>query len=264
MPTIYTLEIWIGVAYMKLTKVFLNIADRLINFIVVTSLVLAVLYAGYGLWDNNRIYAAAENVQDDMLKLKPDEDKPSFEELLAINPDVVGWITLDNTHIDHPILQGQTNLSYINTDVYGDFSLAGSVFLDSRNDGNFKDTYSLIYGHHMENSKMFGDLDLYKEEEFFRENQTGTLILPDRTYKLEIFATLLVPSSQESIFTPTRWQGGIDKLIKFTRKNPLYINEGTINNMMESADEDPQILALTTCSSEFTDARTVILTRMVP
>ena len=119
---------------MKLSKIILNIADRLINFIVVTSLVLAVLYAGYGLWDNNRIYAAAENVQDDMLKLKPDEDKPSFEELLAINPDVVGWITLDNTHIDHPILQGQTNLSYINTDVYGDFSLAGSVFLDSRND----------------------------------------------------------------------------------------------------------------------------------
>lgn len=249
---------------MKFSKFFLNIANRLVNFIVATSLVLAVLYASYGLWDNNRIYAAAENVQDDMLKLKPGDDNLSFEELLAINPDVKGWVTLDNTKIDHPILQGKTNLSYINTDVYGDFSLAGSVFLDSRNNGDFKDTYSLLYGHHMENSKMFGDLDLYKEEEFFRENQTGTLILPDRVYKLEIFACLLVPSSEESIFTPTRWQGSIDKLIKFTKKNPLYINEATIDKMMESADENPQILALTTCSSEFTDARTVLLTRMVP
>ena len=141
-----------------------------------------------------------------MLKLKPAEDSPSFEELLAINPDFKGWVTLDGTNIDHPILQGKTNLSYINTDVYGNFSLAGSVFLDSRNNGNFEDTYSLLYGHHMENSKMFGDLDLYKEERFFRENQTGKLILPDRIYKLEIFASLIVPL-QRIQFYSDRWRG---------------------------------------------------------
>ncbi|HHT50721.1 MAG TPA: class B sortase [Eubacteriaceae bacterium] len=249
---------------MKFSKIFLNIANKLLNFIVVSSLVIAVAFASYALWDNNLIYAAAENVQDSLLKLKPAEDSPSFEELLAINPDVKGWVTLDGTNIDHPILQGKTNLSYINTDVYGNFSLAGSVFLDSRNNGNFEDTYSLLYGHHMENSKMFGDLDLYKEERFFRENQTGKLILPDRIYKLEIFASLIVPSSEDSIFTPDRWRGGIDDLIKFTMKAPLYLNKDTIDRIMTSASEETQILALTTCSSEFTDARTVILAAMVP
>ena len=94
---------------------------------------------------------------------------------------------------------------------------------------------------------MFGDLDLYKEERFFRENQTGKLILPDRIYKLEIFASLIVPSSEDSIFTPDRWRGGIDDLIKFTMKAPLYLNKDTIDRIMTSASEETQILALTTC-----------------
>lgn len=249
---------------MKISKLILTTGNKLVSFVVVVTLCVSALYASYALWDNNRIYAAAENVQGDMLKLKPGEDHPSFEELLAINPDVKGWITLDNTSIDHPILQGKSNLSYINTDVYGDFSLAGSVFLDSRNNGDFKDSYSLLYGHHMENSKMFGDLDLYKEEEFFRKNQTGKLILPGRVYKLEIFACLVVPSSESRIFTSNGWQNKIENLMKFTKKNPLYINEDTIDQIMESVEENPQVLALTTCSSEFTDARTVILAAMVP
>ena len=105
---------------MKLSKLILLIANKFISLTIVLALSLAGTYAGYGLWDNNRIYAAAENVQDDMIKLKPivdEEEKPSFEELMAINSDVVGWISLDNTKIDHPVLQGANNLSYINIDV---------------------------------------------------------------------------------------------------------------------------------------------------
>ncbi len=252
---------------MKISKSILKAADALISFIVVLSLIIAGVYASYALWDNNRVYASAGDVQEDMIKLKPkieeEESGPSFEDLLAVNSDVRAWVTLNNTEIDYPILQGATNLSYINTDVYGNFALAGSIFIDSRNDANFHDTYSLLYGHNMENSRMFGDLNLYKEENFFRENQTGTLILPDRVYKLEIYACLIVPSSEDSIFDPNQWQGDIDELLRFTENNALYLNNDTIKKM-NSMDEVPQILSLTTCSSEFTDARTVILAVMIP
>lgn len=151
----------------------------------------AGVYAAYALWDNNRIYSAANDVQADMVKIKPaveEDGGASFEELLAINRDVCGWVTLDNTKIDHPVLQDSTNLTYINRDVYGNFALAGSIFLDTRNERDFSDAYSLLYGHHMENSGMFGDLDLYKDQTFFDENSAGMLILPDRAYNLEIFA----------------------------------------------------------------------------
>lgn len=115
-----------------MSRIFLKAANSFLNFIVVFSLCIAATYAGYALWDNNQVYAAAENVQDSMIKMKPvvaeGEEGASFEELLAVNPDVCAWVSVDNTNIDFPILQGETNLSYINKDVYGNFALAGSIF----------------------------------------------------------------------------------------------------------------------------------------
>lgn len=235
------------------------------NLIVALSLAVAGLYAAYALWDNQRIYSAAEDVQADMIKLKPvvqEDGGASFEELLAINPDVRAWVTLDGTSIDFPVLQGETNLTYINMDVYGNFALAGSIFLDSRNSGHFDDPYSLLYGHHMENSGMFGDLDLYKDETFFAENTTGTLILPDREYDLEIFACLVTNASDKNIFEPERWQAGIDGLLTYAEENAVLLHEKTVEKI--AGMKDPQVLAFSTCATEFTDARTIILAVMEP
>lgn len=248
-----------------MSKWILKAANSLVNLIVILCLSVAGIYAAYALWDNNQIYTAAENVQADMINLKPvieDDGKASFEELLAVNPDVCAWVTLDQTNVDYPVLQGSTNLTYINRDVYGNFALAGSIYLDTRNKRDFSDAYSLLYGHHMENSGMFGDLELYKEQAFFEKNSTGMLILPDRTYNLEIFACLLVKAGEEAIFNPEQWQTDIDGLISFAKANSLHLREKAINKLEQM--ELPQILALSTCSSEFTDARTIILAVMEP
>ena len=237
----------------------------MVNFIVILCLCVAGMYAVYALWDNNRIYSAANDVQADMIKIKPaveEDGGASFEELLAINQDVCAWVTLDNTKIDHPVLQGSTNLTYVNRDVYGNFALAGSIFLDTRNERDFSDAYSLLYGHHMENSGMFGDLDLYKDQKFFDENTTGMLILPDRTYKLEIFACMLIEAGDDAIFNPERWQTDINGLVSYARDNNLHLREETISKLEQT--DTPQILALSTCSTEFTDARTIILAVMEP
>ena len=253
---------------MDINKAILKAANTLINTVVILALCLAGAYAGYALWDNNRVYAAAEDVQADMIKLKPTvqsaeegEEGADFAELLAVNPDVCAWITLNNTGIDYPVLQGDTNLTYINTDVYGNFALAGSIFLDSRNDKTFKEPYSLLYGHHMDNGRMFGDLDLYKEEKFFDENCTGTLILPDRVYNLEIFSCMLISASEDAIFNPIQYQDDIDKLLDFTEQNSLVLHDDVLERIRQS-EEEVKILALSTCSSEFTDARTIVLAVM--
>lgn len=251
---------------MGLLRTTLKAANACISLVVVVSLCLAGAYAAYALWDNNRIYTAAQDVQADMLKIKPALEKDgsaSFEELMAINQDVSAWVTLDNTNIDYPVLQGKNNLTYINTDVYGNFALAGSIFLDSRNDKAYHDNFSLLYGHYMEGGRMFGDLDLYKDEQFFAANRTGTLTLPDRAYGLEIFSCLLIPASEDMIFDPEKWQGDIDGLLRFVEDNSLYLHKDVMGRLRYTA-EPPQILGLSTCSSEFTDARTIILAIMVP
>lgn len=257
---------------MMFHKTVLRAANSIFNLVVILILLLAGSYSVFALWDNERIYAAAGDVQADMIKLKPevaaaDADSGSgadFTELQSINPDVCGWISMDGTAIDFPVLQGATNHTYINTDVYGTFALAGSIFLDSRNDRGFTDPYSLLYGHHMAESKMFGDLDLYKDEKFFRENRTGTLILPDSAYQLDIFACLLVGASEDLIFDPTNWRDdNISGFYKFVKENALYVHDDVLEELT-NGEGLSRILALSTCSSEYTDARTIVLTVMRP
>lgn len=248
-----------------MSRWILNAANALVNLVVILCLSVAGIYAAYALWDNSRIYTSASNVQADMIKIKPaveEDGGASFEELLSVNPDVCAWVMVDNTKIDHPVLQGSTNLTYINRDVYGEFALVGSIFLDTRNARDFTDAYSLLYGHHMENSGMFGDLALFKDQTFFAENKTGMLILPDRSYQFEIFACLLTDAGEDAIFDPEQWQTDINGLLSFAENNSLHLRQETIDTLKQM--ENPQILALSTCSTEFTDARTIILAVMEP
>lgn len=239
----------------------LRVCELTVHLVTTLALLLCGSFGAYALWDNGQVLASAADVQAELLRWKPAEAEESaeapdnteaFAELRKINPDVCGWITMDGTKIDFPVLQGTNNLSYISRDVFGNFSLAGSIFLDSRVDPGFEEDYSLLYGHHMADGNMFGDLDLYKEADFFQENRTGQLILPDRTYRLEVVACLVTGASEQRIFDPEYVRGHPGVLKEVVRECGLHTREWL---------EGPY-LALSTCSSEFTDARTVVLTRM--
>lgn len=252
-------------------RIVLRTANAFFNLVVITLLLIGGTYSAFALWDNERVYAAAGDVQADMIKIKPEivlteeEEGADFSELLAINPDVCAWITMDGTNIDLPVVQGETNLTYINTNVYGEFSLPGTIFLDSRNERDFSETYSLLYGHNMADHQMFGDLQLYKDQTFFEENTTGTLILPDKAFNLEIIACLVVESNDSYVFEPTNWKHyNIKNLYNYIEKDSLHYHAEQLNALKELNPKEVQILALSTCSNEYTDARTIVLTHMVP
>ncbi|MBO4377642.1 MAG: class B sortase [Clostridia bacterium] len=186
-----------------------------------------------------------------------------FEELKAINPDVNGWLTMPGTAIDYPLVQGETNNSYINTDVYGEFALAGSIFLDSRNDDYYTDPYSLLYGHNMSKHRMFSDVNLYKDEAFFNENTTGELYLSDRLHNLTTLSCIVTNAGDSLIMNPVTWRKlDVTKYVESVQTNAIYVNEEGVEALQKLIDsgEQPHILALSTCSNEFTDARTVLLT----
>lgn len=234
-----------------------------VDLTVTLALLLCGSFGAYALWDNEQVLTSASDVQAELLRWKPaaaaeEEASPdnseSFAQLRKINPDVCGWITMDGTGIDFPVLQGENNMSYISRDVFGNFSLAGSIFLDSRNDPAFEESYALLYGHHMADGNMFGDLDKYKEEPFFTANSSGQLILPEKVYRLEIAACLVVLASEKRIFDPELVRRDPEGWFAFVRETALWLREEML--------EEGQYLALSTCSTEFTDARTVVLARM--
>lgn len=91
----------------------LTAAETALDILLFAFFLLLALLSLLALSDDRRINAGA-GVSASIAALRPEEDSPGFEELLLVNPDVRGWLTLPDAGVDCPILQGETNLAYIN------------------------------------------------------------------------------------------------------------------------------------------------------
>ena len=233
-----------------------RIGEKILDRIVAIILILVMLFAGYSLWNSYMLFRGGF-AGDELLKYKPqiseDGENPTLWDLMKINEDVVAWVTIDDTNIDHPVVQGEDNMEYINKDVYKKFALSGSIFLDYRNNKEFKDPYSLLYGHHMERGGMFGDVVLFEDQKYFDKHKTGTLFLPKETYSIEIFMVSKIDAYDPVIFNPssTNTMEGRQALIEHARKTKLHERDINIGN--------DRIIALSTCEKATTNGRTVVL-----
>ena len=186
-------------------KRFLRFSNSLLSVAMSVVLMTALLYSAYALWDNRQIYAAAENVMEEAREIRDQSNldekeqetelQSMFRQLHEINPDICAWLTMYGTAIDHPVVHSADNIDYVSTDIYGNFAIAGSIFLDFRNTNDGTDTYNLLYGHSMSEHRMFGDVNLYKDEQFFNENQRGAYFTEDGAHWLQTIFLLL----------PLRW-----------------------------------------------------------
>lgn len=226
----------------RLIKLLSNLED-IIVFLICLSLFLVGLY---GLYDSYLVYRQAND--DSILKYKPGYEGEIPEKEIVGN--MVAWLTLDGTEIDYPVMQGETNNEYLNKNPYGEYSLSGSIFLDSRNSDDFSDDYSLIYGHHMENGYMFGALDEYMDEEYFYEHQTGTLMIEDTEYDITVIAAMTTLATDEYIFAPTTI--GADEIRG-------HIKEIADVYDSDQVTDDARMIALSTCKYPDTIDRTVVI-----
>lgn len=115
----------------------------------------------------------------------------NFEELHKQNEDIVAWIRFDNIQdlgIDYPVLYSGDNEKYLRSDLYGEFHIAGSIFLEGLNSPDFSDCYNILYGHNMNDGSMFGNLDQYRDQAFWEKNQYFTLYTEDMVYRYQVFA----------------------------------------------------------------------------
>lgn len=239
-------------------SILLKLLNRLLDVAVLLTLLVTALYCVYCIWDNNTIYDAPLKLQQELRKQRPKEESPSFEELQRLNPDVAAWLTLEGTGIDDPIVQGEDNLEYLNKNVYGEYALAGSIFLDSRCDRTFRGAYQLVYGHHMEKHRMFGDLDRYLEEDFVEEHTTGTLMVPGKTYPLMFLAVMKVDAADSCIFEPQDCGPDSDVFQQAVLTKGQYVRKELLEKLSEETDSWA-VLALSTCSSEKEEERIVVL-----
>ena len=217
-----------------------------------------LLYGGYSLWNTIMIYRGAFS-SNDLLKYQPTGDGPNsitLGELMKLNKDVVGWITIFDTHISYPVVQGKDNQEYLNKDVFGEFSFSGSIFLDYRNACDFTDSYSIIYGHHMEYGAMFGDVVEFKNDDYFQEHKTGALFLLDDTYKITLFACVETQEFNNKIYNPiVQGKDNLDTLLKYIKDEAVQYRDISLNH-------DDKIIGLSTCAEAGTNERVVLFGRL--
>lgn len=234
--------------------------NRLLAFIAVILVLLMLLYGGYSLWDTAMIFQGGF-IDDELMAIKPiaaeGEEAPSFEDLLAINEDVCAWITVDDTHIDYPVVQGDDDMEYINKNVYGEFEMSGAIFLSILNKPDFSESYILTYGHHMDGGGMYGDVAEFVDAAYFNDRTTGQLLLPDRIYDIEIFACVTADAYDKKIYSPdVQSNGNMDSFVKYIREMAVQYRDIGVTG----ADK---IIGLSTCSDASTNGRIILFGRLV-
>lgn len=234
-----------------------RIGNQILSLIAFLMILLMLLYGGYSLWDSYMINQGAF-LTNDLLKYKPTGggtgENYSLEELMLINEDTRGWLTIDDTHIDYPVVQGETDMEYINTDVFGEFALSGSIFLSCLNKADFTDSYNLIYGHHMDNGGMFGDVIEFTDAVYFETHQTGTLYLTHKTFGITLFACMEADAYDRLIYAPGE-ECDMQELLDYLKSSSTQYRDIGVT-------AEDQIVGLSTCVDAQTNGRVVVFGRL--
>ena len=113
---------------------------------------------------------------------------PSYvEQYDATNSDVAGWILIDGTIVDYPVIQCGDNDTYIHSDWMGNYSYSGCIYEDFRCNID-KSNLVLMYGHNMADGSMFSTLRSYQNEEWGREHLYFEVASEEARYLYEVFS----------------------------------------------------------------------------
>jgi len=251
---------------------------RILRVIVVFLFMLAIAYSGYQVCQIQHGYAAQTDIDEMYWQFRPEStmetpqdntnvdvrpvDAPMvnfknerIQSLRAQHREAVGWITIAHTGIDYPFVHADDNSYYLHKKLDGEYSYAGTIFMDCRNCADFTDTNTILYGHNMKNGSMFASLKRFGKADFFESNQTGTIYLEDKTFTIEIFAYMVVKPSDSIIYNNPADDQSMQAFVDYIEDNAKHYRD------IDSAPTD-RFITLSTCSYEFRDARSVLIGRL--
>lgn len=237
---------------------------KIINLILVLLVIISfgkVAYKEYKYFKDKESYKVIKTfkpiienniteVEEDKIE-KEDINQVSKKEneLLNINDQYKMWIKINNTAIDYPIVQGEDNEFYLEHNFTNENSLSGCLFIDYRNKID-TDKNIIIYGHHMKNGTMFNNLNYFKNEDFFSNNEI-IIRRSGKEYKYKVFSVYTISESDINFIMNFKDQGEYLNYIKILKNKSFFYNNIDINTATD-------IITLITCSYEYDGARTVI------
>ena len=178
------------------------------------------------------------------------------------NPDIVGWLEIENTKINYPVLQGTDNEYYLNHNYKKQKTQKGSIFLNKDYNWEIPSSNLQIYGHNMKNGEMFQGLLKYKSESYYKQhpNIRFTTEKEDAIYEIiSVFPSRVYYQTEKNVFRyyyfiHAETKEEYDSFVESAKKASLYEIEA-------SAEYGDQLMTLSTCAYHTQDGRFVVVAR---
>ena len=186
------------------------------------------------------------------------------KELQKENPDIIGWLEIENTEINYPVLQYDDNEYYMTHDYKKEYTRDGSLFLDKDYNWELPSTNLLIYGHNNQNDTMFHNLLDYQEETFYKEHPTIKFTTEKEDAEYEIIAVFFSRVYYKSETDVFRYYYFINA--ENEQEFNDYINnskEASIYDTGKTAEYGDQLITLSTCSYHTEDGRFAVVARKI-
>lgn len=168
--------------------------------LIITGLVFLGLLM-YGTYSNYKRARDIKKLQEQRASaaggnISPDGILPEYRKMYKTNSDLAGWIVIDGTDINYPVVQSKIYQEfYLDHNFDGEEDEAGSIFVDARNDVFLPDDNIIIYGHNMKNGSMFGTLQHYLDKDYY---DSHSIVSFDTLYKRRIYKIAAVGLSKIS------------------------------------------------------------------
>ena len=178
-------------------------------------------------------------IEDVFTKNKTEENTEKtiidWDKLSNINTDIIGWIKINDTNIDYPILKDTDNLKYLKHSFGGKYNNNGSIF--TLNNNPFQDYETVLYGHNMKSGIMFSELGKYMNKEFFDKHSSFEIYTKNQNYKATVFSCYSIGINKE--------ENNI-KLLDFEEQVEYYKKASKYS--VDNVSEIKKIVKLSTCS----------------
>ena len=213
--------------------------------------------------------ATTQNIQTETIENSEPQNKETermlqVKQLKEENADIIGWLEIENTTINYPVLQGTDNEYYMTHNYKKEKSKNGSIFLNADYDWNIESNNLLIYGHNLGNGTMFQELLKYESESYYKQHPKirFTTVEDDSEYEIiSAFKSRVYYKAEKNVFRyyyfiNSKSEEEYNQFVKNAKNASLYPIETT-------ASYGDQLITLSTCSYYVEDGRFAVVGKKV-
>lgn len=233
---------------------------KIIYILLILLLISVMLMSSILLFKDTKENQKQEEVFEQLIQITENNNvnnKEKYQELFEQNEDMVAWIKIENTNIDYPVMHTKDKPDYyLRRNFYKEYSYYGTPYIEENCNIETSDNL-IIYGHHIKNNQMFGILEKYKKENFYKENKIIEFTTKNKSAKYEIIA----------VFTTVAYSKDTFKYYEFINLQEKEVFDTFINkckelsfyNIDKSAEYGDKLITLSTCEYSRKNGRLVVV-----